>query len=73
MGRGGYKTGGWAHEILPLRKDGGGAEKVLAMLKGGTKSFEVALTRELEVLAIVMGGGAEYFRPSIGEEGAQKD
>ena len=34
---GGYKTGGGAREVLPLRK--GGAEKVLAMLKGaGTKS-----------------------------------
>ena len=30
----------WACEVLPLRK-GGGAEKVLAMLKGGTKSFGV--------------------------------
>ena len=34
-GRGGYKTGGGAHEVLPLRK--GGAEKVLAMLKGGAQ------------------------------------
>ena len=35
------------------------AEKVLAMLKWGrgTTSFEVVLTWELEVLAIVMGGG----------------
>ena len=32
-GRGGYKMGGGAREVLPLRK--GGAEKVLAMLKGG--------------------------------------
>ena len=29
--------GGWAREVLPLRK--GGAEKVLAMLKGGHKKF----------------------------------
>ena len=36
---GGYKMGGGAHEVLPLRK--GGAEKVLAMLKGGTKSLGV--------------------------------
>ena len=36
-GRGGYKTGGGAHEVLPLRK--GGAENVLAMLKGGHKKF----------------------------------
>ena len=41
---GGYKTVGGAHEILPLRKGGGGgvAEKFLAMLKeGGTTSFGV--------------------------------
>ena len=36
-GRGGYKTGGGAREVLPLRKRG--AEKVLAMLKGGHKKF----------------------------------
>ena len=38
-GGGGYKTGGrGAREVLPLRK-GGGAEKVLAMLKGGHNKF----------------------------------
>ena len=39
-GRGlGYKTGGGGDvKFLHLRK-GGGAEKVLAMLKGGTKLF----------------------------------
>ena len=42
-GRGGYKTGGGACEVFPLRK--GGAEKVLAMLKGGTNSFGVVFTR----------------------------
>ena len=37
-GRGGsYKTGGGGCEVLPLRK--GGAEKVLAMLKGGYNKF----------------------------------
>ena len=42
-GRGGYKTGGGgACEVLLLRK--WGAEKVLAMLKGGTKSFVVVYT-----------------------------
>ena len=41
-----------------LYEKGKGAEKVLAMLKGeGTQSFEVVLTQELEVLAILMGGG----------------
>ena len=36
-GRGGYKTGGGAREVFPYEK--GGAEKVLAMLKGGHKKF----------------------------------
>ena len=44
MGRRGvYETGGrggWAHEVLPLLK--GGAEKVLAMLKGEYKRFWVS-------------------------------
>ena len=43
------------------RGGGAGDEKVLAMLNGvgeSTKSFEVVLTLELEVLAILMGGGA---------------
>ena len=38
---------------------GGGAEKVLAMLKGGgggTKTFGVVFTWYLEVLAILKGG-----------------
>ena len=36
---GGYKTGGGgSREVLPLQK-GGGAEKGLAMLKGGHKRF----------------------------------
>ena len=34
---------GGACEVLPLRKGGGGGEQVLAMLKWGTKSFEVVL------------------------------
>ena len=34
-GGGGYKTGGGACEVLPIRK--GGAEKVLAMPKGAQK------------------------------------
>ena len=36
-GGGGYKMGGGACEVLPLRK--GGAEKLLAMLKGGHNKF----------------------------------
>ena len=53
-------------KFYPYRKEGGGE-----MLKGrGTKSFEVVLTRELEVLAIVIvgggGGGAKSFHPQKG-------
>ena len=40
-GKGGYNTGVGACEVLPLRK--GGAETVLAMLKGGIKRFGVVL------------------------------
>ena len=63
-GEGGYTTGrGGASEVLPLQKGGGGAEKVLAMLKGGggTKSFEVVLARESEVLAILKGGAKSLY------------
>ena len=43
----------------------------LIMGRGGpTKSFEVVLTWELEVLAIVMGGGAKSFHPLKGGGGA---
>ena len=41
------------------KKKGGGAGKVLAMLKeggGGTKCFEVVLTHKLEVLVILKEG-----------------
>ena len=36
-GMGGYKMGGGAREVLPLRK--GGMDKVLAIVKGGDKKF----------------------------------
>ena len=39
---------------------GGGAQKVLAMLKGGTTSFGVFFTRWLELLAILKGGGGGW-------------
>ena len=50
-----------------------GAEKVLAMLKEVGASFGVVLTRDLEVLAIVMGcghkkclgGGAQKVLPCL--------
>ena len=39
-GGGGYKMGGgWGHVNFYPYKKGGGAEKVLAMLKGGHKQF----------------------------------
>ena len=44
-----------------------GAEQVLAMLKGGTKGFGVALTRVLEVLAILKVG-AKSFQPLIKDQ-----
>ena len=50
----------------------GGAEKVLAMLKGGTQSFEVVFTQELEVLAIVMGEGGHKRFPLLRGGGAQQ-
>ena len=54
---GGYKTGGGACEVLPQVKGGGKSFSHGEGGGGGTKSFEVVLTQELEVLAIVMGGG----------------
>ena len=55
-GRGGLQNGrGGGVKFYPYKK----GRAVLAVLKGGggdTKSFEVALTWELEVLAIVIGG-----------------
>ena len=70
---GGYKTagGGGGSEFLPLQKGGGGG-KSFSHAKGGWRSFEVVLTWELEVLAIVMGilpclegRGAKSFGPTI--------
>ena len=59
------RGGGGVSQFLPLQK---GDEKVLAMLKEGTKSVMVVLTRELEVLATLKGahrdsrgGGTEGF------------
>ena len=44
---------------------GGGGEhvKFYPYEKGGWKKFEVVLKRELEVLAIVRGGGRKKFPP----------
>ena len=56
----GYETGvghfiAGAFHVVSLQKEGGGH----AEGGGGTNSFEVVLTRELEVSAILMGGGGE--------------
>ena len=62
-GKGGLQNGrGGASEVLPLQKRGE-AEKRFSRAEGGggTTSFEVVLTWELEVLAIVMGGFAKSF------------
>ena len=87
MGEGGgcYKTGvGSKWSLTPTKEKGGG--NVLAMLKGGTTCFEIVLTWECEVLAIVMGGhtmfplfksggggaGRTKFYPVLRRGGAQK-
>ena len=49
--------GGGQLKSFTTTKVRGRGEKVLAMLQGGTTSFGVVLTQELEVLAILMGGG----------------
>ena len=52
--------GGGARHVKFYPYEKGGSEKVFTMLNegggGSTTSFEEVLTRELEVLAIVMGG-----------------
>ena len=71
-GGGGYKTGGGQVKFYPYKKRGGGAERGLAMLKAGaTKSFEVVLTQELKVVAIVIGMGCKMFPPFKKGEGAK--
>ena len=66
-GRGGYKQqeGGGVSEVLPLQKKGG-ADFLFSRAEGGgggTKSCEVVLTWELEILAIVIRGGRKKFPP----------
>ena len=51
--------------FYPYKKGGGGKSFICAEGGGGTKSFEVILMWDLEVLAIVMGGGRKKFRPPI--------
>ena len=60
---------GEASGVLPLQKVlGGGGGQQSCSCAEGTISFEVVLTWELEVLAIVMwgGGGAKSFHPLKG-------
>ena len=50
----------YIYEVLPLQKRGGGGKSFSCAEVGGgggTKGFEVVLTWELEVLAIVIWGG----------------
>ena len=54
VGGGGYKTGGQVM-FYPYRRKGGGKGLTHAEGVGGTQRFEVVLTRELEVLAILKG------------------
>ena len=52
------------------KEGGGGAEQVLAMLKGGTTSFEIVLTQKPKVLAIdIVMGVRKTFRPLKGGTG----
>ena len=86
MGGGGYKTVGGGASFISTKREAG-RKQVLTMLKlaggGGTQSFRVVLTRELEVLAILEDGGAntpfkrhrgmcERFNPVLGGR-VQKD
>ena len=83
-GGGGYKTGEGGYVKFYPYEMGGGAETVLAMLKGGTTSFEVVFNTEA-CLAIMMGGGGgrkkfppfkrggrKKFYPVLRGGGAQK-
>ena len=38
-----------------------GAEKVLAVMKEGTKRFGVVLVQELEVLVLLKGGAKKFY------------
>ena len=63
MGRGATNSrwGGGVSEVLPPQK--GGSGMFFSRAEGwGTKSFEVVLTWELVILAIVIGGGAQKVK-----------
>ena len=53
------RGGGTQVKFYPYKK---GGRQNLSHAEGvGTKSFEVVLTRELEVLAILMGGRSKFW------------
>ena len=66
---GGYKAGGGQKSSFTPNKKGAGVVKVSAMLKrgGGTTSFEIVLTWELDVLArLWVEGWVQKFPPFKG-------
>ena len=77
-GEGGRATkregGGGQVKFYPCKEGGGGLWKSLSHAERGrgTTSFEVVLTRELEVLAIVMGGGVRKKCPPFKRGGGHK-
>ena len=54
MGRELHIRRGCKRRFIPTKR--GGGRKSFSYAEGGTKGFEVVLTRKLEVLAIGMGG-----------------
>ena len=58
-------------KFYPYKMGRGGAGKASAMLKGGAKRFEVFLSWELEVLAILKGGHTKFppFKRGGGSKG----
>ena len=66
--------GGRVSGVLPLQKMGVGVVKVLAMVKMGAHSFEVVLRLEIDVLAILKGGGGgcKKLHPVLRGGGGQK-
>ena len=60
MGGGGVNGRGGASEVLPLPKGGSRNSSFSHAEAGGTQGFEVVLTWELEVLAILMGGTTSF-------------
>ena len=71
---GGYKTGGrGASEVLSLQNEEGGRQSFSHTNGGGgTTSFEVVLTRELDVFAILMGGTNSFHPFKKKRGGGQK-